>query len=442
MRASVAGQNTAILAHTEDKVKEFLQTAKFIYSHLPDSMKPKVKQDNTTVFSFGNTDGSMVIGTARSSSFSRGGTYQFVHGSEVAWWKRGDDRDTFVAISESVPRDGCIVLESTANGRGGLFFDLWQQSITGGEYKPHFFSWWEGSQYFIDNMTWELLQRQRPLNEEESQLVARHNLSPGQIAWRREAIQRLDEKFYQEYPEDDISTFLSTGSPYFPSGSLRDILQDCRPPVSFDPWSTWRPPYLGGVYLIGADVGGGGAARDPNGVESGDRSAASVIDCTRGRNEYVASLSEIAPPDVFAGHLADLGKAYNKAMLVVEKNSGFGQWVINKLLEIGYPNIAMFQRHTGEWDYGWVTTPGSKPSLLADFHEATKKRMYSLYDQDLVNELLNIVDTVTPTGRHSIGATSGHDDLAMAAMIAWYNRELAIDPRMVDLRPSNVYSRR
>lgn len=446
VRAAIAGQVCAILAHTEKKVQEFLAVAKFIHSHIPEAMKPRVKQDNATTFSFANTDGVMMIGTASAREFGRGSTYHFVHGSEVAWWRPGDDWDTFRAVSEAVPPDGCIVLESTANGRSGLFFDLWQAASTQAnfEYKPHFFPWWAGQWYTIDlpQAGWEYLTSPpggRPLSDKESLLVAQHGLTPGQIAWRRQAIDRLgEEHFYQEYPEDDVSAFVASGSPYFPVAPLRAILSECRPPALVeDGLQIWRPPYLGGVYLVGADVGGGGSSRDPNGVETGDRSAAVVLDVTRGRNEFVATFAAQVHPIDFAAHLYRIAQRYNDALLVIEKNSGFGQWVIDKLLEIGYERVAMFQRHGGGWDYGWVTSAGSKPALLAEFHQAITGRMFSLWDHGLVNELLNIVDRKTARGTHQIGAVGdAHDDLAMAAMIAWFNRELAIDPNRADFRPT------
>src|SRR5882762_11965765 len=71
-----------------------------------------------------------------------------------------------------------IVLESTPNGAGGLFYEEWQRADDTG-YTRHFFPWWFDAAYVL------VPGADFAATEEEAQLAALRGLKIEQIAWRR-----------------------------------------------------------------------------------------------------------------------------------------------------------------------------------------------------------------------------------------------------------------
>ena len=57
-----------------------------------------------------------------------GDTLHRVHGSEVAFWSLDDKgADNLIASLDKAANRGEMVLETTANGPSGLFYNLWQE---------------------------------------------------------------------------------------------------------------------------------------------------------------------------------------------------------------------------------------------------------------------------------------------------------------------------
>jgi hypothetical protein len=75
----------------------------------------------------------------------------------------------------------------------------------------HFYSWWWDADYRIPLEEGERLE----YTEEENKLVTDNGLTPEQIKWRRNKVKELRDKFRQEYPEDPITCFLTSGNSYF-----------------------------------------------------------------------------------------------------------------------------------------------------------------------------------------------------------------------------------
>ena len=69
-----------------------------------------------------------------------GRTIQNLHCSEVSRWGRKGE-EALASLRAAVVPGGEIVLESTPNGAGGLFYEEWQRAEETG-YTRHFFPWW------------------------------------------------------------------------------------------------------------------------------------------------------------------------------------------------------------------------------------------------------------------------------------------------------------
>jgi hypothetical protein len=139
----------------------------------------------------------------------RGMTIHNLHCSEVSRWPRGGE-ETLASLRAAVVPDGEIVLESTANGATGIFYDEWQKAPETG-YTQHFFPWWYEPSYKEEVVQGKALTP----TEEEKDLIARHGLSEEQIAWRRTHWQVMRGMAKQEYAEDPLSCFLASGECVF-----------------------------------------------------------------------------------------------------------------------------------------------------------------------------------------------------------------------------------
>src|SRR5438876_593612 len=127
---------------------------------------------------FPRLDSEYRVGTADENA-GRGLTIHNLHCSEVARWSHGG-AEALASLRASVPREGEIVLESTPNGAGGVFYEEWQQADETG-YTRHFFPWWYEQDYKAELENVGV----HPLTPDEVDLVEHHGLTDAQIAWRR-----------------------------------------------------------------------------------------------------------------------------------------------------------------------------------------------------------------------------------------------------------------
>ena len=88
--------------------------------------------------------------TASTPTGGRGGTISRFHGSEVAWWDHTDSH--MLGSMQQVPKEhgsgSEIILESTANGATGAFYERWRSAEQGrGDYVNLFFPFTMMPQY-------------------------------------------------------------------------------------------------------------------------------------------------------------------------------------------------------------------------------------------------------------------------------------------------------
>ena len=150
------------------------------------------------------------VETAADPNAGRGLTIQNLHCSEVARWPR-DVAETLASLRAAVPPDGEIFLESTPNGACGCFYDEWLRAPQTG-YVRHFYPWW-----------WEPSYRRQlkiiDFSDQERELMQKHKLDAGQIAFRREMRANFGNRAPEEYAEDPESCFLASGDCVFDSTS-------------------------------------------------------------------------------------------------------------------------------------------------------------------------------------------------------------------------------
>ena len=316
-----------------------------------------------------------------------------------------------------VRRNGkvCWLQNCTPNGEDNIFYQKWIRAKEGkSPYKPFFFPWWWSEDYSLPRGCSFVLPVDREelsFSGEELELIGRHHLTEDQIRWRRWKIGEKEGLFWQEYPEDEVSCFITVGDPVFDQFVLTAFAQDCYGGERHKQgWTFWLPPKEKVSYIVGADSSAG--------APGGSYSAAVVLS---DKWEVCATFQARVEPHTFAGILKQLGMWYNNAELAVERNFT-GYAVLGHL--VGYPNL-YHQRDflTGKVtsNLGWWTNEQTKQYM----HTALKDHLsqLKLWDINLVRQLRGYrYIKFRPTAQT-------FDDLAVALMIAVATRKVSSGAR-------------
>lgn len=414
-----------IISHETDATQRLLDKVKFFLESFARRHGKVFTLKYNSKSELVNSDlGSVLyVGTAGSRTFGRGDTIHNCHLSEYAFYP--NPQEIFTGISQAVPANGRIIIESTANGVGNDFHKKWVDAKNGvSSFSAHFFPWFDHGKYFInvaDGFT---------LESDEQDYANRFSLNKGQMAWRRNKIKELgdDDKFKQEYPATDYEAFLSSGRSVFSNVTLDWYLQHTvREPVAVGNTVGFRPvvfdhnekgflrvyewPKVGEQFIIGADV-----------AEVNDYSCAQVINRTT--LEQVAVWHGRCDADIFGRELYRLGMFYNQATVAVERNNQ-GIATLYTMRDLDYPML-WFRERVGEiaehqtQELGWVTDTKTKDLLISEARELIRTKSVILNDKDTIRELMAYIYIEQGTkGRWLAGAESGeHDDRVMALMIA------------------------
>lgn len=202
------GKRAFILTHDAEATSTIFELAKRYHEHVPNVMRPSISASNARELIFDKLDSGYKVGTAGSKAVGRGSTIQYLHGSEVAFWPNAEEH--FAGLMQAIPSgpDTEVILESTANGVGGLYHRLWQEAEAGqSEYQAVFVPWYWQDEYVAatdDDFN---------LDPDEADYANAYNLTLGQMAWRRAKIKELGDPllFRQEYPATPSEAFVVTG---------------------------------------------------------------------------------------------------------------------------------------------------------------------------------------------------------------------------------------
>ncbi|MBN1249823.1 MAG: hypothetical protein JXC32_19330 [Anaerolineae bacterium] len=422
---------SVIVAHDTDSSEKIFRIVQLFWERLPAREQQRVGKprfSNRREFLWPQINSQFYVGTAGAKTFGRGQTINNLHCSEFAFWP--NPLDALTALTEAVPADGRIVIESTANGVGNYLHDLWteakQQQV---RYAPHFYVWWENPAYALPGPPLgEVTEEERELRAKAKQ----HGLalSEDQLRWRREKAKDLRDKFLQEYPEDDVTCFLTSGRCCFDVQALlvqhRRASQTRPEAVASIPGkkgttavapatlSVWRRPQSGKRYVIGVDIG--------EGLEGRDASAAFVLE--RETGEQVAELHGWVAPDRFARLVDALGRWYHLALVAVERNN-HGHSTLNTLSNVcRYPRLYKHVKYDANANVvpvlGWPTDQSTKPILVDDLAAAIADGHIVLNSPALIDECLTFVTTDTGAQEAQEGK---RDDRVLAAGIAWQARK-------------------
>ncbi len=208
-----SNHNGAVIADTLPNAGKLFAKIEFALGKLPDALRQalpiKTRTGKTSIeFQHGST---IYVSTS-----ARGGTVQFLHVSELGKIARKypERADDIVSGSfEAVPADGVIVVESTAEGAAGAFFELCNKALkrqqeqapeTPLDWRLHFYPWFNKAAYRLDPELVVVTERQHKyFSEVQAKLGV--TIDPAQRAWwvkKHETLGRLMKREYPSSPEE------------------------------------------------------------------------------------------------------------------------------------------------------------------------------------------------------------------------------------------------
>ena len=444
--------NAVVASADIASTNKVFKMAKMFQKNMPVSVQRNTDYSNRKEIVYSDPHGSAFIAqTAGTDVLGRGGQTHYFHPTEFAFWK--DAKTQFGGAMQEVPdKDSMVIIESTANGIGGTFHDMfwqamddWKYSKSPGNFLPIFLPWfvdpsyWRKIPYDVKFKVGQPHASNTPVEwlAVEDRMVREYGLSKEQLYWRRWAIKNKCQNdlnlFQQEYPFSPEVAFNATGRNVFLHSKIEKL--ECKPGHAAlliktsdhiqaesvqrtrNCWQIWRKPQEGHGYCIGIDTMEG-TQSDPDDPKSNyDYHAVSVFN--RNTGEIVAvylgrgGQSEVGQQCVLAA------KWYNNAWIAPELP--MGMVVLDVLKESGYDRI--YQRQMADeqrvesdsLNLGWRTTILTRPKMVDNFKTAFREGDIKIYSQDLVDEMKTFVYDKHGTPRHRSGK---HDDLLFASMIA------------------------
>lgn len=373
--------------------------------------------------------------TAGKDVLGRGGTIHFFHASEVAFWPKA--KEGMAAVLQMVPSkpDTTVILESTANGIGGYFYDIFQQAVdrwkTTGKlegYIPVFFPWFKFPEYQT------LTPKGFSLDEEERDLRVEFGLTNEQIYFRRLKIQELSGDkalFRQEYPATHTEAFQTSGNPVFTAQMIhfqKAFLKNARNAVfvgekienvnrTFNCWQICAGVVEGHQYCMGIDTMEGRLSDVQNPKSTLDCDAAVIFDRTVG--EVVAVYHGRGDQGELGKQCLWAARHYNDAWVAPE--IPHSMVLLKVFKDAGYNNIYNRQVHDqriAEQDsenLGWRTDLITRKWLVDDMVVALKSHSIKVCIKGILDEMETFIRDKNGKPIHQ---PSKHDDLLFALMIA------------------------
>lgn len=402
--------------------------------------------------------------------------FEILIGTEVAKWSDDGVTDAEKVLSEvlkCVPNlpGTLIILESTAWGASGAFFEKCMSAITFEELKAGkdgfvlvFAPWFRFDDYVRDPKL-EGMESAEDYSEKEMELAIEHKLTISQVAWMRWSIREECRRdfsiFCQDYPFDIMSAFLSSGRKRFNLAGLEKMKAEAKLPQnqpefgvielssdgkpswrSCQPdearWMRWEKPMPGCAYNFPVDVMTGASqvgGKDPD-------SHGPVI----WRKGYFAKDKGWVPSRVVAHMLGDWaewqknkrfklwwdidileeqvwrGSAYYGGCIIIpEVNMDRGLIELLKLRGANIYQRELFNKreYTQDKALGWLTTTQTREMAIESLAKGIREHGRSYDGVDIHSPMIlqEIESFIVRENGRSEAAGGYHDDLTLASAI-------------------------
>lgn len=400
-----------IIAHERDALKEIFRKIKTLWDTLPEVLKKNHKKELTADTSTTNemrlSNGSSI----KVALSSRGETVNHLHISEfgkICSKYPHKAREIITGAIESVPADGFIDIESTAEGDSGEFYEMFMLSIekepqNNLEFKAVFFPWQDFGEYKMEAID--------DLPDDIREYQKKHDLTDEQATWYHFKKKSLRGDMSREYPSTWQEAFESSVDGLFDSDKIAERLGHIPKSTQEGKWRRFGEYNKKHFHAIGIDVGSG---------YGGDSSVIEIIDIDEARQ--VAEWEDNrTTPDALASIVLEEARKTGRYTIIPEENA-IGTAVIIALQNLGVHDI--YRRKTIDrisnkplHKYGWNTNSKTKPKMLYDLKRDFEEGVLEINSLTLLKEMRSF-------GAENLGIMkeadeSNHFDRVMAFAIAW-----------------------
>lgn len=434
------GTNTVLVAYEDYITGKLLSKVNFFYNHLA-SLRipgfPEIHHDSTYEKTFrfyvdGTQVGqsSMYIASARSFVAGRTQTIHHLLCDEFAFYPSESMERVVLPALARIPPTGTCDIFSTPNGEDNDFHDVYLKAKRGESlFASHFYPWWLLPEYSIKlgdpriKMIPDTDQPEFSLTADEQILLNNHNLTFDQIRWRRytmlwfEGLKRSGQTrtlFQQEFPEDDVSCFLSTGDMYYDNLRVNELAQGCfdAPMQSIAGLHVWFKPEKDVRYIVAVDPGQAKVTQTAISVVAFKKDEAGMqypVWCARDFGLY--------PPELTAHKAIAISDYYNRAMITWEANAH--GLALTELLKHRRP--IFFRKNIINnmpvQEPGWQTTGGLRGTKEMMFQAIHRNLPFLVcHDLELVRQFRNF--RLVNGKVEVIGPDDIHDSLGLA-LVCW-----------------------
>jgi hypothetical protein len=366
-------QTVAILANKAAIAKEMLGRITLALENIPFFLQPGCKALNKLSIDFSNN--SKIFAASTSSSSIRGTSCNVIFLDEFAFVYNANEfyTSTYPVISSGESTK--VIVTSTANGIGNMFYKIWEGAVQGANgFKAFRVDWWDV-----------------PGRDEK---------------WKDETIANTSEiQFKQEFG----NSFIGTTSTLIEADVLLG-LQAAKPIKSLytDSLRIYEEPQWGHSYILTVDVSQG---------RGKDYSAFSVIDVTeKPFKQVVAYSNNKISPLMLPNIVVKTAEHFHDALLIIE-NNGPGQIVCNSVYyDYEYENTFV-ESAIKAGGIGVTQTRKTKKVGVSTLKDMVEEDVLVVEDANTILELSYFEEKGS-----SYEAKNGkHDDLVMTLVLfAWF----------------------
>lgn len=432
--------NYMIVSLSGESVTSLFEKLKFMNDNLPRTKYPfpRTMRDNRGELVLEN--GSRVqVAASDGKSIGRGSTFQYILLSEMAFYQ-GDQSKVLTSLEQALAKNSTskLVIETTANGTGNYYYDLFMRSWKGKtNYKAFFYGWTSDAykeQFRFEHdiaEDWYKAQNKgqrlnsKDLTEEENR-IADLGANLRMLMWRQWKLSSMSlVDFQTEFPSYPEEAFKTSGQNVFDQTKILERLENLPVPMSKDELKTEIPetlhkyigkglnvyhlPKRGVRYYGGSDVASG---------SGGDSSTLTLMDADGA--QVLAFANNKVSVYEFAEILNTIGRYYNYAFLACEKNS-YGLPVIERLRnDYHYMNLykhkTFDQKGNKKFALGWLTTDKTKAIMISDFKESFEKGLILINDKETLQQMILFIEQNGKMGNKK--GANNHDDMVIAHSLA------------------------
>lgn len=448
----------------------------FLYEHLPPWMKeawrPVKQNEHEIIFPNGSRIQSLTshpdVLRSNASSLNIIDEAAFIQGMDTLW----------AAGWPTLQHGGNVIVISTTNGIGNWYWSAWTDAEANqNNFNPILVNWWD--------MDWSI-EFKDPLSREWKRISPRdnirecttkeeiHKFGPYWSPWLQEQYDALQEQGESwKFDQEILASFVGSGNTVLEKSvlahiqtTLKDPTQKVRGAQTYvhpvtgnteslnfdftDPdeglW-VWEKPVIATVkkqrgdtiidpgtsahaYVMGVDIATG---------QGRDYSAIEIFDVDT--MEQVAEFMARCLPRDLIKYMDRIGRWYNCALAVIERNNGGNILIDTMRYDMMYPRLwrkkdindkpqAAGSRNTKRamkvGQYGFTTSHASKPTLnkfLIDFIRDEEGDGYRIYSSRLLKQFHTYVRKRDRTGRDTTkteaeDGAGNFDDLVIACALS------------------------